>query len=862
VGAWFLARAGLGDVGPAATADLHSDGAPAESRGKFAKNLGPSPKLTPFVYVAAGIVGFCFFLMELIWYRMLGPILGGTTFTFGLILGVALLGIGLGGAAYAILPRRRRPTLLGFAATCGLEAACIAVPFALGDQLALLAADYYLGASTFLDQLLGWTVVAMIVVGPASVISGYQFPLLVSLAGEADRDLGKQVGLTLGSNTLGAIAGCLAGGFGLLPLLTAPGAWAVVVGLLVALACVSLLLAFRREKQKVLWRFALPTVACLAAVTCVASDGPTAAWRHSGIGAGRFQIPVEDPNARRDWLHAKRRRVLWEAEGVEASIALVADNGLSFYINGKSDGNAIGDAGTQVMSLVFGALLHPEAQTGLVIGLGTGETAGWLAEVPTIKCVDVVELEPAIDEMARQCSSVNHDVLNHPKVHRIYNDAREVLLTTDNTYDLVFSEPSNPYRAGIASLFTREFYMACQDRLASDGLFIQWVQGYEIDETTVRTIFATLLSVFGHVEVWQSKPEDMLLVCSRESRRLAPDALRERIAREPFRSALACGWQVTDLEGFFSRFVAGPKLVDQWARQEGVRVNTDNHNVIEYGFARTVGRDSAGFSIPSLRQYAFALAAHRPELVEGEVDWGRVEGHRQVLYSLCNQQVDLPLHSTVEQRARRKVLDRYWQTDTTGMVAVWEAAGYEPIFPTETALLALAYADIGSDRAKELASKLRSYRPVEADAIEAYLYRRQGKTELAAEALKRTLHELRVSPWGLSHVLELTFDVAVDVARLDPSQAIGIFQALSKPFAVYAYEERRLLAAHIVATRVGPSAVVETLQAFEPHVPWNEEFLANRLRIYAATEHPLRERARKDLAVFRKYANAPTPQAR
>ena len=558
------------------------------------KGTVPEPIAPGWVYAAAAMVGFAFFLMELVWYRMLGPILAGTTYTFGLILAVALLGIGIGGAFYAPIFCFARPSVRMFALSCGLEAALVALPFALGDRLAMLAARYHEASQSFGQSVWGWAVVAGIVVLPAAVVSGVQFPLLIALLGRGDKDVGRQVGLAFAWNTVGAILGSLAGGFGALPLLTAPGTWIAVVLLLAALALAATVWSLRTEGKT--FALAAPVAAGALAMLLVTAPGPTAVWRHSGIGAGRFALPQGDANVLRDWMNAKRRHVVWEAEGTEASIALVADNGLSFFINGKNDGNAIDDAGTQLVSGVFAAMLHPDPKTALIVGLGTGETPGWLAEVPSIERVDVVELEPAVDQMARLCEGVNHRALDHPKVQMIYNDAREVLLTIPNRYDLIFSEPSNPWRAGIANLFTQEFYNSCRDRLADGGLFIQWVQGYEIDGQTVRTIFATLDSVFEHVEVWQSKPEDMLLVCSRQPIEHDVRRLQERIVEEPYRSALLAGWRVGDLDGFFSRYVAGPALVGAWARGEHGRINTDDHNRIEYGFARDVGKRETGFS--------------------------------------------------------------------------------------------------------------------------------------------------------------------------------------------------------------------------------------------------------------------------
>src|SRR5690606_27054065 len=117
------------------------------------------------------------------------------------------------------------------------------------------------------------------------------------------------------------------------------------------------------------------------------------------------------------------------------------------------------DGGTQVMGGLIGALLQPEpVKRAMVIGLGSGSTAGWLGQLPTAERVDVVELEPNMKQVAAVCTPVNRDVLHNERVHIHVGDAREVLLTTPHRYDLVFSEPSNPYRAGVASLFTQEFY--------------------------------------------------------------------------------------------------------------------------------------------------------------------------------------------------------------------------------------------------------------------------------------------------------------------------------------------------------------------------------------------------------------------
>ena len=319
--------------------------------------------------------------------------------------------------------------------------------------------------------------------------------------------------------------------------------------------------------------------------------GPTAVWRHSDIGSGRARLPKPwTENAKIMWENQQRHGIVWEADGVEAGVAIAVESGFSFMVNGKCDGNAIHDASTQMGLGILPAALHPDPKTCFVVGLGTGETAGWLGKIPSVQRVDAVEIEPALDEMVRRCASVNGDVFHNPKIHVIYNDAREVLLTNRQTYDIIASEPSNPYRAGIANLFTREFYEAVGGRLNEGGLFIQWLQAYETDETTVFTVFATLKSVFKHVEIWQSKHDDMLLLCSNQPFSYTAEGLRRRIAEEPYRTALAVAWRATQMEGFLARYVAGERLVEEASRNYARCLNTDDHNRVEYGFARTLGR--------------------------------------------------------------------------------------------------------------------------------------------------------------------------------------------------------------------------------------------------------------------------------
>ncbi|MBN2495188.1 MAG: fused MFS/spermidine synthase [Deltaproteobacteria bacterium] len=805
-----------------------------------------------FVLPAAAVVGFAFFLMELVWYRMLGPLLGGTIFTFGLILAVALLGIGLGGAAYSAFARRRPATLLGFASTCLLEAAFIALPFAAGDRVAILAlALRPLGSLGMSGHMLGWSLVAFLVVLPAAAIAGFQFPMLIALLGRGREDVGRQVGQTYAWNTAGAIAGSLAGGFGLLPLLGAPGCWLAVAVLLTALGVAALALAWWRDRPGL--RLLPPAaVAVIAALLCL-PEGPTAVWRHSPIGAGRISTQIAtSPNGLRDWANEQRRTIAWEAEGVESSVAMQIKDGLAFVINGKVDGNAIADASTQVMSGMLGACLHPQVRSAMVIGLGTGSTAGWLGAIPSIERVDVVELEPAILEVARACTPVNRDVMHNPKVHISIGDAREVLLTTFRKYDLVFSEPSNPYRAGIASLFTREYYQSIAERLEDGGLFVQWVQGYEVDARTVRTIYATLASVFDSIETWRVQRSDLLLIAS--ARPLAYDRahLQRRLRQQPYRAAMESVWRVVDVEGILGRFAASSSLASAVAAREGDWLNTDDHNHVEFGFAAAVGQKKR-FSVEDIIDAARRLGADRPSGIDAGVDWSRVIEARQAV-SLIEGAARLSRRlgrPDPPARHRLAALRFYVQGQHAAALAAWRAQAREPASPTELVVVADSTAAAGDDSALAYIELLRAFQPAEADAVLARLRLAQGRLIESTEALASTFEGLRCRPWQMKQLMQASLALAEQIARRDPSLGRRLAGALDAPFSVYGLEEpRKQTLVRIASLLELDEDCARLLSRFEPEVYWRRGFLRYRLACYASRSHPLAEQAAEDLGAF------------
>ena len=800
------------------------------------------------IYLAAAILGFTFFALELVWYRMLGPILGGTAFTFGLILCVALFGIGVGGVAYNFVFRRLQPSWAALAITCGLEALLTIVPYALGDRVALIAGWNAEQADSFLAVVYGWTYVTSIVVLPVAFISGLQFPLLIALLGEGRPGISRQLGMVYAWNTLGAIAGSLVGGFGGIPLLTAPGMWLAVASLMAIFSVALLACAPRIDRR------AVAVVMALAVVTfgSMFSRGPTSSWRHSGIGAGRSNLPPKaQANHLQQWLNFTRQVIVWDADGSECSVGIHGADGYGFIVNGKSDGNAFNDAGTQIGLSILGAVLHENPKRALVIGLGTGESAGWLAQFRNIEHVDVVELEPKIDEMASRCADVNWDVLNHPRVTRIYNDGREFVSTTNNKYDLIISEPSNPYRAGIATLYTAEFYRAVKKRLNPGGLFVQWLQAYEISDDTVGTVVTTAGTQFAHVELWQTLPNDLQLICSETPLKYTAAELRERISSKYVAEAIFKSWAVTDLEGFLARFFAAPGWVKEMT-ESGVFVqNTDDRTVLEYGFAKSLGA-TAFFEVEGTRKRMIERGYQHPSMV-GDVDWNRVEVRRQVFNAVYGGKVSLDLLPKQEDQEFVKAVAYCVAGKYEAALQSWPANYLQPENDIDRMLLARCYAALGRPEFLEIIDKVADQHPTEAASFRTRYYVGKKEWGNALTALNDMLDHLEKNPWYVPDTVDDGFQFAAEItAHSDNATREEICKRLGRPLASRRRDYQRWFVRLYVASQIGPERVAEVVSEVEPNPLWLAGPLHMRAKAYAEVHHPLAKQAQRDWEWFQR----------
>jgi spermidine synthase len=768
-------------------------------------------------YLAAGLVGFVFLGLELVWYRILTPLLGGSSLTFGLILACALAGIGIGGYLFSIRDPRKPVSLQLLGVTLSLEAVGALLAFAWGDQLAFVAAHLRPMLNLGFGYLIaGWVFVAAVVVLPASIVSGYQFPALFALLGRGREQVGVQVGRAYAFNTVGTLTGSLLVGMVLLPSVGAVPLWrglAVALALLGA-ACAGYTLLRGAAFKTTLGAFALSALALLLSCT----PGPGHLFRHSPIGAGRVLIADESPNGIRAIARRAVTTTAWSEDGVDSTVAIGVEGGLAFLVNGKSDGNVVHDRGTQAFLALLPAALHGKVKTGFVVGLGTGMTCGLLAKVPGVERVEVAELEPSVIEVARRATLANEGALDNPKVEVSIGDGRELLLTSSRQYDVVLSEPSNPYRAGVASLFTHEFYTAAASKLSRGGLFAQWLQGYEVDAATVSVAVHTMRSVFPHVTLWGPQFHDLILIGSFEPQSVDVERLRSTLQDPLFLKWQRRAWSMEGPEALIAHSLAPQGVLEKLFARLPVDVNTDDVNTLEFAFSRSAGRTDYKFMDDLQR--TLGPTDYRPGTV-GNVDWSRVEELRE--RGGFKQASEAPAGGSKVRAVVEGCGGRVSRAK-----ALWPASA-EPQDEVELWTKGYIAATDGSDEAPRIAERLAQDGFVaEALLINERFSDARGDIPKAVEQLIRAFDALRGAALPLCDANGRALRQARNLARRHPEHVQALLHAVARaPLAVYADESDR----RTTMVQLGmqePRLCVEALGDFRAQPRWVRQDLLFR----------------------------------
>src|SRR5437870_3054513 len=507
------------------------DPAAANSVTADVRHASPSderPLGVTLTVVALAVSGAVSMLYEVTWTRALALVLGSSTFAFTSILVTFLLGLAGGSALYAWRWGTRRPSVAVFGA---LQAgiAVLVVPVLLAFEHLpelLLAALRWSHATTFVTWIqLGLSAVALL---PVTLLIGATFPCAVAVATRRPLRVGEAVGQIYAANTVGAVVGAVLTGFVLVPAVGVHAA--IVAGVITNLTLAAILVATPDLRPP--WRWGSVGAALLAAAVVatgvtpwdqrVMSSGPA-------IYVGPYLRSAEAASASIGET-LRSQQVPYYRDG-RASTVAVGQAGAHRYlrINGKTEGSTSLDMPTQQMVGHLPLLVHPDPRDVLVIGLGTGVTAGAVAR-HGIRRLDVVEIEPAVVEAAGQFfGETNGHVLLDPRTRTLVADGRNFLTTTSDRYDVIISEPSNPWISGLAALFSEEFFGVARARLRPGGVMVQWIQLYNLRPDDLKMILKTFQGVFPETTLWNVS-EDLLLLGRTEPGPLDLERLKTRFA--------------------------------------------------------------------------------------------------------------------------------------------------------------------------------------------------------------------------------------------------------------------------------------------------------------------------------------------
>jgi len=496
------------------------------------------------------VSGFCAMAYEVIWTKLLGLIVGPTTYSFTLVLVTFITCLALGSMVFGWLADRVRSPIHLLVVT-QLAAALLAllISHVLGNsQLFFAKLLYHYHAHFALMSVLK----ALCLFGlmlPSALLLGATFPLVGKVVTRSVSEVGHSMGVAYSVNTLGAVLGSFCAGFVLIPFLGKERGLALVVALQI-LTCLVIALVLLRAVYRPLWRLAtLAVIAALGLGLCLRYP----VWDRHLLAMGRYHrfTNLAGVLEQVGWLDAmfrgtetlrahKELELVYHGDGIGGFTAVLKDvlsSGLgepvyTLSTSGKPDASSLADMATQTLLAHLPMLFHPRPAQVMVLGLGSGITAGEILHYP-VERLDVLEISRQVVEASRFFRPWNNDVLSDPRTHLIIQDGRAHLQLTDRTYDVIISEPSNPWMAGLATLFTRELFTLARDRLHTDGIFVQWLHTYSIDWPTFALVGRTFAEVFPNSALVVTDPltpiADCLLIGFKGKDRFVLDRARRNL---------------------------------------------------------------------------------------------------------------------------------------------------------------------------------------------------------------------------------------------------------------------------------------------------------------------------------------------
>lgn len=533
-------------------------------------------RLLAAMLVVSGLTGLSSFVYEIAWIRMLGLVLGSSTHAFELMLSAFIFGLAFGGwwMRQRIDTLPRPACFLGWVQVAMGVSALATLPLYAGsfDVMGWLMNTVAKTGSGYLQFSFASHGIAMAIMLPAAFCAGMTLPLITHIllrSGSGER----AIGLVYGANTIGAIAGVMLAVHVGMPLLG-------LKNLMLAGAAVDIALGVA-----LLWRFAPGTralpVAAIAATAVIAITAGMVSLDPYRAASGIFR-------AGQKMLTPESAEILFHEDGKTATVSLIQhrDKPLrTIRTNGKTDASInFGPPAhyqlDEVTMTLIGAiplLLRPQTQIAANIGIGSGLTSHVMLGQPSLRQLDTIEIEPRMVAAARGFMPRNANVFQDPRSRIAIEDAKSYFSTRRERYDAIISEPSNPWVSGISSLFSTEFYTHTTRHLAADGIFLQWLQLYEIDELLVMSVIKAIDGSFSDYAIFGANYGDILIVATPDGNLPSlPDRLPDtQLTQELARVGIASS---QDLR---SRLIVTKKMLRPLLESYEIAPNSDYYPVLD-----------------------------------------------------------------------------------------------------------------------------------------------------------------------------------------------------------------------------------------------------------------------------------------
>jgi spermidine synthase len=548
----------------------------------------PAQKTLILILAVVFLGGWASLAFEVAWIRLLSMVMGSSTYSFSIMLSAFIAGLSLG--SYLVsrgVCRRWNPGLALAFAEAGVSLS-ILLTLPLYERLpwVFLLLDGVLRhtpANFYIFEGIKFLFSFSLMLLPTCFL-GMTLPLAVDAFSGGAHRLGRDVGGVFSWNALGNVLGAITAGLWLLPALG-------IQRLIEAGVAVDLVLA-----SALVWTFARwgrgQKAAALGAcwLTLAGIFVLSPAWDQALMTSGGFRsIPGRHyPSYQRYRADWKSLRVRYYKDDAETTVAVLESPnpaiGLVLKLNGKVDATSSGDMPNQLLMGHIPLLLKPDAKDALLVGLGSGVTAGSALRHP-LERLDVVEISGGVADAAKLFKDYNYDALSDPRLALHIEDAHAFIHNSSRSYDLIMSEPSNAWVAGIGDLFSAEFYREAKARLKDGGLMAQWLHLYEMNDATVQVVLHTFASEFQDLTLWETTPgNDIIIVGSKGPLKVDFKTMEKRFGLKPVRTDLA-RIGIEDLPDLLSlQVAAGAPLAKQF---ESGQLNEEKFPILEYQAPKT-----------------------------------------------------------------------------------------------------------------------------------------------------------------------------------------------------------------------------------------------------------------------------------